>query len=512
MFAIASNSQQLTGQSIGLRQWIDKYIGTFNEGCFVIKGINRHPIFGNHLKKMEISEIDRIAHPIAYYDGYVNGTLKIKDALILPFGVPTDDDQCHFYKSLICYCYTEDFDGKLPNDEIVATMMFAMIQHAIFRLARLDIQMSIEEQTHYMRVIVSILHTMRRFMMNSTIFLNLVHSLAQCADAKDVLQREIAAIIDNQPLTETFFEQILKWSIARKLNRAQRENEDVSLAKLENFSGMNALLIVAPLLSRSTSYDINKINILVQKMNECYASFMNGRTKESFERDDSHFDVSGEICHSLVAIMVNIIGIQIKVPQQAWFTSLFNDIKQKSFQFNKPNDRCPYNYTQFRMPIDRNGHVTVNVHYANNTFTPSSIVKWSAFVLNMNEGDSMLLFTETLGASTQNHGDTRMIQNNVANLVFVSKNDHTQLNYNYTGSYSPFTNQMYDPKIRAYVTAKPIQFPIKLICKNNTISVSSTDESYVPFQVIGKQIVIAIKNVGLKFDNSARGEVVKLFK
>lgn len=327
MFAIINNDIQLKNAKIvPLKKWFDRYTIGFNDKYFIVKNIKRQTPIENHLSKIEIGYIDNQLYDKTYYDNYINNTIKINDTLVLPFGVPNNNDQMHFYKSLLCCCYCGNFNGKLPNDEIVGTMMFALIQFAIFKLARFDIQLTYDEQIHYMKIVVSLFHSMRKFMTESEIFSKLVKSLADCVDAKDVIHREVANILNKRPLTGPLFQQILTLTFRRKLIRKIREHKVIEDINIYQYAGLNAIFTITPTLSKSSIYSIEEIRTLVHKINECKTSLLQ---KVNFNRNDLNFIVSGDVCHSLVSNMVNIIGIQVSIPPASWFANLFCDVKKQ---------------------------------------------------------------------------------------------------------------------------------------------------------------------------------------
>lgn len=503
MFAIAKNSTRSHGRTIGMEEWFKQYISEFNDGTFIIRDITRHIPKGFHLAKIDVGDIENKNQQIDIFFKYVDRTIKIKDILILPFGVPSSTTQIHFYKSMLCYSYIGDFDGKNPNDEVVCTMMFALIQHAIYKLSRMDINLPTSDEHHYIKIIVSLFHTMKKFMETSIIFSNLIHSLAQCSEPKDVLQREIAVILDNQPMTGTFFQQTLCLSFARKIEWFKKTGNrgQVSLAGAKEFAGINAIFSIAPLLKISVGYTPENIDRLLEKMRACQHAFSQIHTKESLRQDDSKFIVSGQICHTVVTNMVNIIGVTLPVPKAEWFAGKLLEVQTYGFTFRRTNDICVVNYVPVSILIDKRGHMSRNISYVNGKFSSPTITEWASFEITMNNNEILEIVHENLAVSTTFSGDTRGIQDNVANINFLGKckNTMTQLCYNSQGSYSPLTNQLFDPDSMMYISTKPIQFPIKLYCRNGNIDVlSHTNEQC--FHIFGNTVVIALKNVALQIN------------
>jgi len=352
---------------------------------------------------------------------------------------------------------------------------------------------------------------MKKFMETSVVFANLIHSLSQCSEPKDVLQREIAVILDNQPMTGTFFQQTLCLSFARKIEWFQKTGNkgQVSLARAKEFSGINAIFAIAPLLKISIGYTTENIERLLEKMRACQHTFSQIHSKESLKRDDSKFIVSGKICHTVVTNMVNIIGIPLPIPKAEWFAEKLSDVQTHGFTFRRTNDICVVNYRSVAITVDKRGHMSRSISYANGKFTSPTITEWAAFEIAMKDNEILEITYESLAVSTTLSGDTRGIQDNVANINFLGKcqNVMTQLCYNPQGSYSPLTNQLYDPDSRMYIPTKPIQFPIKLLCKNRQIDViSHTNEQC--FHIFGNIVVIALKNIALQINTPKDAQIL----
>lgn len=485
MFALACNIERsISPEKLELNDWIQKYIGTFREGCFMVTQITRHISESFHLGKMEFGNIENTKYPITHYLEVYKDPKKITNTLILPFGIPQTPIQVQFYKSMLCFCYVNAFDNKEPNDEISCNVIFALIQCIIYKLSKIDHKINPSEEEHYVRIVLSLFYTIKGFMSTSKIFSQLVHSLAQCDEPKDILQREVAVILDNGPLNGPFFQQTLSLSFVRK--RLHNNSKQISFANLEEFTSINAIFTITPLLKMSSDYNLENVIMFIDRMNTCNQTLMK-KCSSIITMDDSKFQVSGIMCGLVVFNMSTIIGIKIGVPSNQWFSDLLKEVHMKGFNYQKFPENCPYNYKPMGIPISVMNNKSRGAIYVNGKFVSPTITELASFELNMTNGSVYSLTYENLALAVS--------LSNMAHIIFLGSS--TRMYYNPNGSYSPITNKLYDPSTNEHLDITPIQFPLKLECTNNCIKVKK--DNFICFHVNAPKIYIMFKNVELIF-------------
>lgn len=490
MFGIAKcQNLKNVDDTIGFEKMIIENIKLFNEGCFIIRQINHDVAINQCISKIQIDDIDNIIYPTNKLYEYIDKKIDIKNILILPLDIPDTIEKENFIKSLIDYCYTGYFDEKIFSDEIVCTMIFTILQQIIFKLGRLDINMNEIEEKNYIKICLSFFNTLKRFTETSKTFSHLIHSLALCTEPKDILQREIAVIIDNQPFNETFFQQILQLSIKRKMRRQYNKdpNEQLTLTQITELSGLNSTFTIIPLLKMCTGRNEENINIFCEKKNACKNLLFNEKNKELFNQNDINFDISGKICQILVIGMVKVIGINIKIPNVSWFASLINEINNKKIEFSRDVDNCPFKIGCADVVINKFGKITKKISYANGFFTSPTLVGWASFELSMKDGETYELNYEKLNVNDLSD-----------ELIFLCKEkEPVQLYFNPGGSYSIPSNEIFDKNIKKYIDDKnKIESPLKLICFNNTIDLID-NKNHICFRGNNNSIIICIKNISL---------------
>jgi hypothetical protein len=493
MYAVANVAKavQVKGVNpVGIRAFFELYAKEFADGCFVFEGVKREIPRGAVLAKVSAGNLSMTNRPYEYFYEYDN-TIKIRDCLVLPFGVLKTHDQKHVVKSLLTGCYVGDFNGKMPNDEMNCTVLFALMQNVIYELARMDRTLSQADTRYHFKVLLTLYYFTKTFMNDSADVREMVHSLAQCSESKDVLQCELATIIDGQKMTPAFFQRILSLAFARQMKRYGKN--EWSRVTLDRYSGMNALFDVTPILTHTTTCDVANIEKCMQLHTSCVKCF--DTRKPDLSADNSEFQVSADICHVLVGNMIYILKVAINHPEPKFFQNLFMEIASKNFNFSRVSEKSAVQHTPVEIPLDKEGHLSKPITIVNGKFVSPTVTDWGTTCFTMGLDTTYIINIGTLTTANVVAGDTRKVYGTVANVVFLGHGDRAvQLCFNTNGSYSPMTNQKYDPLVGRYVSAVPTQFPIKMRCAKDGITITGSDGN-VRYHVHGQKIVMAVKNV-----------------
>ena len=493
MYAVANVAKAVlvTGSNIvGVRAFFEPYTKEFSNGCFVFDGVTRETPRGAVLAKVSAGKLSMTLRPYEYFYEY-DSTINIRDCLVLPFGVLQTSNQKHIVKSVLTYCYVGAFNGKMPNDEMVCTVLFALMQSVIYELARMDRTLSPADTQYHYKVLLTLYYFTKSLMKDSADMREMVHSLAQCSESKDVLQCELATILDGQKMTPAFFQRILTLAFARQMKRYGKD--EWSRVTLDRYSGMNALFDVTPILTHTTTCDDANIEKCMQLHASCRKCF--DTRKPDLSTDNSEFQVSSEICYVLVGNMVNILKVAINHPGPKFFQTLFLEVASKNFNFSRVSEKSAVQHTPVEIPLNKEGHLSKPITIVNGKFVSPTVTDWGTTCFTMGLNTTYTINFDTLTTANVVTGDTRKVYGTVANVVFLGHGDRAvQLCFNTNGSYSPMTNQKYDPQVGRYVSAVPTQFPIKMYCAKDGITITGSDGN-VRYHVHGQKIVMAVKNV-----------------
>jgi hypothetical protein len=486
---IAKAQQAHSDTAVGILEFMHRYDGKFTNGCFMFEGIVREQPRGATLSKITAGKLSNITYP--YEHTYEHVDIQFTDTcVVIPFGVPETDEQWYCVRVFLTGCYLGKFNGKHPNDELNCTVLFALMQNTIYELARLDRTLNDDDKRHFTKVLLTLYYITKALMANSQDVRDMIHTLAQCSEAKDVLQCELATLLDGQQMSPAFFQRILSLAFARQMHRYGKE--EWSRVTLDRYSGMNALFTIVPLLTHTTSYSNKNIKKFMQLLKACADAF-----KEhcpDLTHDNSTFQVSAEICHLMVGNMINIIGIKVNHPGPTFFKELFTEIASKNFNFTRVSEKSTISHNPVEIPVDKEGHLSKPIVVVNGKFVSPTVTEWGSTCFIMGINTTYNISANTLTTANVVNGDTRRVYGAVANAVFIGHGGRAvQLCYNPNGSYSPMTNQRYDPHLRTYVPTAPTQFPIKMSCTTDGITIFGSD-GHVRYHVHGQRIVLAVKN------------------
>lgn len=494
MYAIAKNEYLQSGQNTTtFQRWCQEAIHEFNfetQG-YIIKNLRKEQNLNRRfLSRIEIDTIDPNPIPFTYDILSVNEFRWIKS--ILPFGIPKNDIAYEFFGEMMENIYNNGATGKIENDNITISMLLALMRKVVYDLGK-DNNMTDALEKHLIKILISLYLTTKEFNNRSIKIKSLVDGLIDCADTRDVTQREICIIMTNTQITEDIFDQLMTISLARSMKHFSEDfNKNYTLKEEKYLKGKFGLFFIVPLLKYITQYDDNNIALYQRKLRECYAAFEDGL---DLNKCDDNLELTCEILKRMTDIMIDICNINLAHKDTNYFMDKLDKIKQtniKNINELLVNEDVNDTYKSIIIPYTRAKKDHSCVPIINNDgnkikIMSSRITKWSSFELNLKNNDIIVIEWDNMINAAK--------YTSVAPDIKFLSNEDPVINNNKNGSYSPITceyiyKNMYDNiyHIEKYILLRCINDTIELYTENGKL-------------IFNKKIVVAFKNTKLSIMN-----------
>lgn len=500
MFAIAKNVKLVQAtRTIPYRDWCKHSIVPFNfdEKGFKIKGITLKKNFNpRFLSQIEVDEI--CSEPIDFNSQTTTDTVSSHEHALLPFGIPRNDVAYELYEDIMENIYSNGPRGKLPNSNITCSMLMSLMRAVVFVMGRDGKEFDPVKEKHYVRILLTLYHTTKKYIERNTTFKSLVDGLVDCVSTRDVTQREITIMLKNNTLTSDQMEQLLTIAFSRSNKYYKKQYGDdatFSLTRGTYLKGKFGLFFIVPLLKYSTEYSEASVDQYWNKLNEMYTQFYNTGILDRINQPDTNWEITSEMCKIMYNIMADHFNLVHK--DNKYFVDMLQQITNTNIAdiedvlCKHVSDICvpikiPHktgSKTLTSKPITKESDKNDNELI----FTPPRITKWSTFVVNIDD-DKML------GLTWNNYINAKrglIVAPEIRFLGYIK--DGTVLNNNHNGCFSPINEKLTIGSTTTHVIPQK-ESNVLLHRKGDNIEIY-TETGKVVFQ--GSQIVIAFKNIKL---------------
>jgi len=504
MFAIAKNNYpRQAPHTITYSEWCKKHMNNtnFENKGFMINNIkikkNINPRF---LSQIEIDEI--CDTPIDFNSDTTSNNMYSHKIAIIPFGVPKNEDAFHFYNIMMENIYHDGPTGKLTDLNITCSVLMSIMRAIVYKMGRANSEPDLIVEKHFVRALLSIYHTMRKYIQRESIIKSLVEGLVDCVSTRDVTQREIACMMMNKDLTDELFDQLLMIAFSRSLKYYTEEygkGSKYTLSDPKYLKGKFGIFIIVPLLKFSKEYSEKEVDDFAVNLDNLYKKFYDTNIMKKIIDPDNEWQITSEICKVLTNNMIETCKFNIKQKDCDYFKNMLTTISTTNI-VDIDDIVCKSKseiYETIKIPLRPNNKeftkmaiITKDNENENKLLAKSPrITKWSTFVLDMKNKSN-------IGLTWENQINARHNSAITPEIRFLGMGDEkSTLNDNKLGMFSPSSEQM----TYKHVTTE-------IINKENFVLLNKSNDSIEIFTETGKivfkgtKIIVALKNIKLNID------------
>jgi hypothetical protein len=442
MFAIAKNEFLQNGlNTTTFQRWCQEVVHEFNfetEG-YVIKNLRKDKnINPRFLSRIEIGSIDINPVPFTCANLSVNEFRLAKS--ILPFGIPKNDIAYEFFGEMMENVYDNGATGKIENDNITSAMLLAIMRKVVYDLGKDDLKVG--NEPHFIKILISLYLTTKEYNLRSAKFKSLIDGLVECANTRDVTQREICIMLSGSPMTDIIFDQLMTISLSRSLKHFKADYGDrkYTLKEKKFLKGKFGLFFIVPLLKFVNEYNEQNIILYQAKLNECNKLFVDGL---DMNKSDDNWELTCEILSKMTNIMIDYCGVNITKRDAKYFMDKLTEISKADIAnvdkmlVNKDYESEKYTPKMIPYQKDIFIHSCMPIMIKENDktiVTSSRITKWSGFDVKLKDG-------EMVGIEWDDMINARKHTMVAPVIKFLCGDDPYITNYK-GGSYLPITGEL----------------------------------------------------------------------
>jgi len=502
MFAIAKNNHQQTSNwTVSHADWCKEYINetNFENQGFMIKGITKkNNINPRFLSMIEINKI--CDTPTDYTAETTSANEFNHKQAILPFGIPKTPKAMFSYQMDMENIYNNGPSGKYPDENITCSVLMAILRKAIFDIGREEKQYNETTEKHFIKIIMSMFYTMKKFYDTNIICKSLIDGLADCVLSRDVTQREITILLSGNQLTEKLFEEILIVGFSRSMKHFKEkygENIKYTLTKSQFLRGKFGLFFIIPLLYLTKEYNESSVNKYHDLLKQCYDKFY-ATDYLANQINDNDWQITCKMCSAMYNIMVDITEFKMDHKDDKYFYDMLNKISVTDITNIDTivTESSSEKYIPTRANISSKQFtcypkITQSEDSTKTIIMSQRITKWSTFIIKMNKDEIIKL---SWIAQINANKNTKVSQD----IMFICMNKEN-IKLNASDYYSPIS------KIMVYKQKKmvvPHNEDYVLLHKNgNEIEILTETGKII---IKGDQLMIALKNIKLEITNNLK--------